>query len=163
MKDLISIERAKLLHPAIRQEVQDIITDIESKHPFVIRIVQGLRTIDEQNTLYAQGRTAPGAIVTKAKGGSSFHNYGLAIDFALLYDGKLSWDLNTDFDHNNVKDWDEVVNAFKAKGYEWGGVWKTLKDYPHLQKTFSLTWQRCLAKYDAKQFIADTKYISLTT
>lgn len=41
----------------------------------------GLRTFEEQTALYAQGRTKPGRIVTKAKPGESYHNYGLAFDW----------------------------------------------------------------------------------
>lgn len=165
MRDAISYPRAMLLHPAVREEVINTITHIETfsfPATIAIRLPQTLRTIDEQNALYAQGRngdTRP--IVTKARGGSSFHNYGLAIDFALLYNGKLSWEIKEDFDHDNIKDWDEVVNAFKALGWKFGGDWKTLKDYPHLEKTFGLTWQQCLAKYEKNDFIPGTKYITI--
>lgn len=164
MRDAISYQRAMELHPAIRTEVIDTITHLEmSSFPenVAVRIVQGLRTIEIQNKLYAQGRTEPGKIVTNAKGGSSFHNYGLAIDFAMLYDGKLSWQIGQDFDHDNVKDWDEVVNAFKEKGFKWGGDWHSLKDYPHLEKTFGLTWAQCMDRYNKKQFITGTQYITL--
>ena len=46
----------------------------------------GMRTWEEQQKLYNQGRTAESKakgekIVTNAKPGSSYHNYGLAIDF----------------------------------------------------------------------------------
>ena len=89
MRDKISIERVKELHPAVRQEVIDGIDYIEqnlfNKYQ-AIRLVQTGRSIEYQNELYAQGRTKPGKIVTKAKGGSSFHNYFLAFDFAILYD-----------------------------------------------------------------------------
>ena len=73
----ISLHRANLLHPAIRQEVIDTIGKIENNNfpsTIKIRIVQSLRTIEEQNELFAQGRTKPGKIVTNAKGGSSYHN-----------------------------------------------------------------------------------------
>ena len=40
----------------------------------------GTRTYEEQNALYAQGRTAPGKIVTNARGGQGAHNFGLATD-----------------------------------------------------------------------------------
>lgn len=40
----------------------------------------GTRTVEEQNRLFAQGRTAPGPKVTDAKGGLSTHNYGIATD-----------------------------------------------------------------------------------
>ncbi|WP_379130977.1 M15 family metallopeptidase [Paenibacillus sp. sgz500958] len=106
-----------------------------------ILITQGLRTIAEQNALYAQGRTAPGSIVTNAKGGCSYHNYGLAVDFALLLpDGKaVSWDMKRDDDNDREADWLEVVRHAKALGFEWGGDWTGFKDYPHLQLTFGLS------------------------
>lgn len=171
MRDKISLERCELLHPKIRQEVIDTITEIESNHfpPTVkIRVVQGLRTIQEQNDLYALGRTKPGKIVTNAKGGKSFHNYGPAFDFALMYDKDgngsfeiLSWNTGEDFDNDNIKDWTEVVNAFKEKGWEWGGDWKKFPDYPHLQKTFGYTVSQLLAKHNATDFIPGTQYVNL--
>ena len=42
----------------------------------VWHVTQGLRTMVEQEALYAQGRTAPGAIVTNAQPGQSPHNPG---------------------------------------------------------------------------------------
>jgi len=51
-----------------------------SEKEFKPRILYGYRSIQEQNEIYAQGRTKPGKIVTNAKGGQSFHNFGLAID-----------------------------------------------------------------------------------
>ena len=171
MKDKVSIERAALLHPAIRQTVIDTITELEANSfpsTVQIRIVEGLRTIDEQNDLYAQGRTKPGAIVTKAKGGSSYHNYGLAIDFALMYDKDgngtyetLSWDIKTDFDRDGKADWMEVVSAFKAKGFTWGGDFKTIEDDPHFEKTFGYNWRDLLAKFNNKNFIPGTQYVNI--
>lgn len=171
MRDIASLDRANLLHPSIRKEVIDTITKIENDlfPPTVkIRIVQGLRTIEEQNELFAQGRTKPGLIVTHAKGGSSYHNYGLAIDFVLMYDKDkngsyeaLSWDVNYDFDKDGVKDWQEVVNSFKAMGYTWGGDFKNLTDNPHLEKTFGHNWRILKERYDAKEFIAGTKYVRI--
>jgi len=106
-----------------------------------ILITQGLRTTAEQNALYAQGRTKPGAIVTQAKGGYSYHNYGLAVDFALLLPGgtAVSWDMSRDGDGDATADWQEVVRQAKDLGFEWGGDWTSFKDYPHLQMTFGLS------------------------
>lgn len=156
MRDHISEERVKLMHPKVRDEVKALIEKAEAEFPldYKIRVVQGLRTIKEQNDLYAQGRTKPGPIVTKAKGGSSFHNYGLAFDFAIVYGPNLSWDINADRDGDGVKDWMEVVKVFEAAGWEWGGRWSSLKDYPHLQKTFGNTWQQLFAKVAAgKEYV----------
>ena len=44
----------------------------------------GRRTMEEQAELYAKGRTKGGKIVTKAKPGQSYHNYGLAFDWVPL-------------------------------------------------------------------------------
>lgn len=169
MRDKISIQRAALLHPKVRAEVIQLIDKVEATLPpnMAVRIVQGLRTIDEQNELYAQGRTKPGNVVTNAKGGSSFHNYGLAIDFAILTDKDgngsfedLSWDIRKDNDKDGIADWLEVVKVFEAAGWEWGGKWSSIKDYPHLQKTFGLTWKVLLARYNNNQFHSE-KYVSL--
>ena len=105
-----------------------------------ILITQGLRTIAEQDALYAQGRTMPGSVVTNAKGGYSYHNFGLAVDFALLLPNgsSVSWNMNRDYNGNNIKDWIEVVDEAKKLGFEWGGDWTSFKDYPHFQMVFGL-------------------------
>lgn len=101
-----------------------------------IRITQGLRTTAEQDKLYAQGRTEPGNIVTQVRGGGSYHNYGLAVDFVLVKGG---YDMKYDGNGNNHPDWLEVANIGKALGFEWGGDWAKFKDYPHFQYTFGLS------------------------
>lgn len=170
MRDLISFDRCMKLHPAIRHEAIDTIELVEQGFPdnIRIRVVQGLRTIEEQNELYAQGRTKPGKIITKARGGKSYHNYSLAIDFALLYDNngdgrfeELSWDINKDFDRDDKKDWNEVIEAFEAKGWESGGKWRTFKDYPHLQKTMGYSVAQLFDKYNRKDFIPMSRYLRL--
>lgn len=170
MRDKISIQRAQLLHPKVREEVISLIAKAECGLPanLAIRIVQGLRTIDEQNALYAQGRTKPGNIVTNARGGSSYHNYGLAIDFAILVDkdgngtyDEVSWDIKKDNDRDGTADWLEVVKVFEAAGWEWGGRWASIKDYPHVQKTFGYKWQQLIEKYNKKDFIPGTKYVAI--
>lgn len=170
MRDKISIARAKLLHPAVRDEVIALIDKVEQGFApnVAVRIVQGLRTIQEQNILYAKGRTADGKIVTNAKGGSSYHNYGLAIDFAILIDkdgngtyDELSWDIKKDNDKDGVADWLEVVKVFEAAGWEWGGRWSSIKDYPHVQKTFGHKWQTLMTRYNNKKFVSGD-YVQLS-
>lgn len=147
----------------------DLISKVESKLPgAAIRIVQGLRTFEEQNKLYAQGRTLPGSRVTNSKGGQSYHNYGLAIDFALLYDKdkngtfeSLSWDTLKDFDKDGEADWMEVVDIFEETGYTWGGRFSSIKDNPHFEKNFGFNWRVLLEKYNRKDFIPVTNYVVL--
>lgn len=89
-----------------------------------VQIVQGLRTIAEQDALYAKGRTKPGRRVTNARGGQSLHNYGLALDFAPVVSGVISWDEKL---YKSFGKW-----ADKA-GLEWGGRWTKFVDLPHVQ------------------------------
>lgn len=105
-----------------------------------IVITQGLRTIAEQDALYAQGRTKSGSIVTNARGGYSYHNFGVAIDFALLLpNGGVSWDTKRDGDGDGIADWDEVVAQAKRIGWDWGGDWRSFTDLPHFEMTFGLS------------------------
>ncbi|MEK4452797.1 M15 family metallopeptidase [Paenibacillus sp. FSL L8-0506] len=143
------------LHPVVMAAATVLIERCYTRGVPIL-ITQGLRTIAEQNGLFAQGRTqaelnAAGLSsvkaqpdkpkVTNAKGGTSYHNFGLAIDFALLLpDGKqVSWDLKRDGDGDKVADWTEVVQEAKALGFEWGGDFVSIKDAPHFQITFGMT------------------------
>ncbi|GGF72738.1 hypothetical protein GCM10010912_17440 [Paenibacillus albidus] len=134
-----SSKRLVGLHPVVLAAAVALIERSYARGVNIV-ITQGLRTIEEQDALYAQGRTKPGKIVTNAKGGTSYHNYGLAIDFALLLpDGKsVSWDLKRDGDSDKVADWTEVVQEAKALGFKWGGDFVSIKDAPHFQITFGL-------------------------
>jgi len=176
MRDKISIPRVEKLHPKINWEVKALIDKAEANFPvsMAIRVAEGLRTIEEQDVLYYKGRDKNGKvvdkklIVTNAKGGKSFHNYGLAIDFALLHDKdgngqyeELSWDAAQDFDKDGTIDWQEVVKVFKNAGYEWGGDWRTIVDRPHIQKTFGHSWKELFDKYEAKDFIVGTQYVNI--
>lgn len=135
-----SASRLNGLHPAVHAAATALI-ELSFKRGVPIVITQGLRTIAEQDALYAQGRTKPGSIVTNAKGGYSYHNYGLAVDIALLLPNgsSVSWDMRRDGDQDGVTDWMEVIQEAKHLGFEWGGDWTSFKDYPHLQMTFGLS------------------------
>ncbi|SET61957.1 M15 family metallopeptidase [Paenibacillus sp. NFR01] len=127
------------LEPTVRQAATALI-EFAYAHGVPIVITQGLRTIAEQDKLYAQGRTAPGQIVTNSRGGYSYHNFGVAIDFTLLLpDGGVSWDAKRDGDGDGLADWSEVVADAKRLGWEWGGDWSSFKDLPHFQMDFGLS------------------------
>ncbi len=94
-------------------------------HGIKVILTDAYRSIEAQNALYAKGRTAPGGIVTKARGGYSWHNFGLAADYAFVISGKVTWN----------GPWDTFGQIAKECGLEWGGSWKTFKDRPHVQWT----------------------------
>ncbi|SHG09104.1 M15 family metallopeptidase [Ornithinibacillus halophilus] len=119
---------------------KDILIETSEKKGILIEITEGLRSVERQNKLYEQGRSTEGNIVTYAKGGESYHNYGLAIDFVLIdHTGNKTWDYTYDGNGNGEIDWFEVGEIAKELGFEWGGDWKNFKDYPHLEMTYGLS------------------------
>lgn len=135
-----TLERIELLHPNLRSEAKHIYEDICEALTGKAECIftHTYRSNEEQNKLYAQGRTIAGKIVTNSRGSQSYHNYGLAIDICFIIDGKVSYDTKKDFDGDGLADWMEVVRIFKSYGWEWGGDWKFL-DLPHFQKTFGFS------------------------
>jgi peptidoglycan LD-endopeptidase CwlK len=127
------------LHPIVKERSNQLIQQSAQKG-IVILITDDFRSAEDQDRLYEQGRTSEGNIVTHARGGESFHNFGLAIDFAIKTPSEnVIWDMQYDGNQNGKSDWDEVVEMAKALGFEWGGDWAQFKDYPHLQMNFGLT------------------------
>jgi peptidoglycan L-alanyl-D-glutamate endopeptidase CwlK len=150
MKDNITLERIKLIHPKLREEVAEIYDEINEalSGSAMCRFSHTLRTFAEQNVLYAQGRTKPGKIVTNAKGGLSYHNYGMAIDIVLIANGAASWDSGKDFDADGKADWMEVVSIFKQFGWEAGIDWK-FRDAPHFQKSLGYSVRQLVAMHQS--------------
>jgi peptidoglycan L-alanyl-D-glutamate endopeptidase CwlK len=98
-------------------------------HNIFMCVYQGLRTAAQQNALWAQGRTAPGQIVTNAKAGYSNHNYGLAVDivpYVTGTTGALNWEAAT-------PQFKAMVAALKAQGLVYGGDWIHFPDDDHFQ------------------------------
>jgi hypothetical protein len=129
------------LHPLLKPIASKFINEVEKQLGKRLRITDGYRTFSEQNSLYAKGRTTSGKIVTNAKGGSSYHNFGLAIDVYYTINGKV--DLNT-----TIKS--DVAEIGNKLGLEWGGNWKTIIDKPHFQLTKGKT-SELLALHNAKK------------
>ena len=123
------------LHPLVDIKRMDLIKLAELKG---IRLIttSGLRTFAEQDVLYAKGRTSPGNIVTNARAGESWHNYGVAFDVAFDNgSGVPTWE-EYDMNDNGIDDWDEIGEIGVSIGLEWGGNWKQFLDRPHFQYTF---------------------------
>ena len=94
-----------------------------------VGVAQSYRTKQEQDALYASGRTVPGKIVTYARGGQSNHNFGVAVDlFCYSSDGTRA-----EFLAPPDKRLSRIVTAMKRRQMEWGGDWSRFPDYPHFQ------------------------------
>ena len=121
----MSRDRSKL-HPEAQKKVEELIVACE-KEGLKIGISECLRTVAEQDALYAQGRTTKGSIVTNAKGSQyeSMHQWGIAFDF-YRNDGKGAYE-------NKDKFFQKVGKIGQSLGLEWGGSWKSFVDMPHFQ------------------------------
>jgi peptidoglycan L-alanyl-D-glutamate endopeptidase CwlK len=120
------------LHPKVARLAREWLAQVTAEG-IPVMINQGLRTIAQQDALYAQGRTTPGSIVTQVRGGYSYHNYGLALDYNLVSgDGGMDW-------NNDDPRWKRAAQIGKSLGFDWGGDWTDFKDYPHLEYTFGFT------------------------
>lgn len=126
LKDESSEKVVQKLHPKIRDKAREFIVKAEQQG-IILRITSGLRTWEEQDALYDQGRTKPGNVVTNAKGGSSNHNYGLAFDVVPIENGNVNW---------NSKNWNKIGQIGKSVGFDWGGDWSGFVDKPHFEMLF---------------------------
>jgi peptidoglycan L-alanyl-D-glutamate endopeptidase CwlK len=112
----------------------------------VFKIISGTRTYGEQNELFAQGRTKPGPIVTRARGGQSNHNFGVAWDIGVFRNGEYI---------PESKLYQNAGAIGKAQGLEWGGDWKSIQDEPHFQAIAEADLADVRSSFEAgKKFIA---------
>ena len=115
-----------MCHPRLQVLADNLVAECK-KQGLQVKIGECFRSVQEQNELYAQGRTKKGSIVTYAKGSdcSSMHQWGVAFD-VIRNDGKGAY--------NNSDGWfDKVGKIGKALGLEWGGDWTSPVDKPHFQ------------------------------
>ena len=125
--DAASEKELAKLNPELADRIRLTAADLKKQGiDVVVAPKGGLRTFAEQNALYAQGRTQPGKIVTNARGGESYHNYGLAVDLVPTVNGRPTWSAP-------AKTWEAMGRAGEKQGLEWGGRWQGLVDTPHFQ------------------------------
>ncbi len=109
-----------------------------------------LRDKEAQDAIFAEGRSReeldraglfhveprPGPIRTNAKGGESFHQYGVALDVVPLRAGKPVWG---DVAAQDRALWRELGEIGEACGLEWAGRWQgRLREMAHFQYTAGL-------------------------
>ncbi|AFC22836.1 transglycosylase SLT domain-containing protein [Saprospira grandis] len=131
--------RIPTLDARVQKAAYGFINTVEQELGIKLRVTSALRTVAEQDALYKKDN------VTKAQGGQSYHNYGLAIDVVEIKNGQVIWNC----------DWPKIAAVGKRFGFEWGGDWKGFVDKPHFQMPFGKSIrQLCIAKYPdrAKRF-----------
>jgi len=121
------------LHPKVKALAEKFINECD-KSGIDVLICSTYRDADSQNALYAQGRTAPGKIVTNAKAGQSFHNWKVAFDVVPLRNGKPVWGTKGD----DLKLWEQIGAIGEGIGLEWAWRWNRNKEMAHFQFTDGL-------------------------
>jgi len=110
-----------------------------------IMLVYGRRTMQQQLELYSQGRKLVdprgsaldaknwiqiGRVITRALPGDSAHNFGEAIDIAIIegHGQERHWA------HDADPRWSTIIGAAATEeGMEWGGRWPRFPDRAHVQ------------------------------
>ncbi|MGI9251929.1 MAG: M15 family metallopeptidase [Pseudohongiellaceae bacterium] len=121
-KNILDKKEIRLMQNRIAHFIWDISTELNRE----FRVTDTYRTHDRQNELESSGKS-------NARGGESYHNYGLAIDIIEIKDGLALYD-----EAENHKFWEDVVEIAERYDFEWGGNWEK-PDRPHFQLTFGLS------------------------
>lgn len=162
------------LYPDVAIRITHVYIEMFQEYGLYMRATETLRSMDRQATLYAQGRTKPGKIVTWAKPGQSMHHYGCAIDSCFsgydpefvakmrgvdpagadIYEKYLNGsdpyleDLQRKSPPRAVVIWKAFGDMCQKFGLTWGGSWPEDKqDSPHAQLAYGLTLAQLKALY----------------
>ena len=121
------------VHPALIAAIGQLFAYMaDNQTPMFV--ASGVRTVAQQQVLYAQGRTTPGKIVTYCDGVSSRSDhetegdgYGHAVDCAFLPTKEKPdpW--------GDYWPWADFGHAVERVGMEWGGNFKKPADLDHVQ------------------------------
>lgn len=115
------------LKPKVHALAEALIAECK-KEGFDIVISRGFRSTEEQDALYELGRSKPGNVVTNAKGGQSFHNYGVAFDIRPVVS-----------DEKKEGFYRRAGPLGEKLGLDWGGRWESFVDLPHYEYTVGYT------------------------
>lgn len=136
--DIVTADRRwERLDADVQQRVLAIHEVMRRQYGYAMVLVEGYRSPERQAELMAAGKA------TRAGAWQSCHQYGLAVDSALLRDGKLQWDMADDWVQRGYRLYGEL--AVQA-GLEWGGNWRSIQDYVHVEQA-----DRCRVARTAKR------------
>ena len=119
------------LLPEVKARVEKFIQSCKDQDIDIL-VTSTYRDMESQATLYAQGRTSEGKIVTNAGPGDSYHNWRCAVDIVPLCNGKPDWD-------GSHPVWAKIGRLGQEAGLEWAGNWLHFKELAHFQYTNGLT------------------------
>lgn len=156
VEDIVTDGRLKQVLPDVSYRWLLVRKQMWDTHQIQIRVTDGFRDYAQQWSLYLEGRKKdqnnqyvivdPKKVVTHARGGESFHNFGLALDSAFMGDDPYLAKLprkDSDFL------WSEYGKICKVHCLEWGGDWTGAKnDRPHCEKTYGMSLHDAQIAYE---------------
>ncbi len=113
------------LDAGFTQRLLAIYQVMREQHGYEMVLVEGYRSSARQDQLAARGQH-----VTRARGGRSWHQYGLAADSAFMRDGKL---VISERDPWAMRGYQLYGQVAKEAGLVWGGDWRSIKDLMHVE------------------------------
>ena len=116
--------RWESVNPDLQQRVLAIHEVMRRQYGIEMVLVEGYRSPERQAELMREGRA------TRAGAWQSCHQYGLAVDSAPIRDGKLQWDMGDEWTRKAYFLYGDLA---VQTGLEWGGNWRSLKDYVHVE------------------------------
>lgn len=135
------MKKIDTLDPEFQVKVELLLQQLPAVTGVKWVVTDARRTMAEQQHLFDLGRTLPGKVVTKAKPGSSAHNYGLAVDLCPIdpKDGDLWWDAP------DAK-WRAMADHAHTFGLVAGYYFKSFFDAPHIEDP---NWRLARAEWQA--------------
>lgn len=122
IKNIATLDpKARLIFQAFAQEARIIAEEMGCDYVGI----SGHRTWEEQDRLFTQRPR-----VTRAAGGQSNHNFGIAMDFG-VFQGRVYLDASNPELAERVHK--AVAKIAYRHGLEWGGDWLKFRDMPHYE------------------------------
>lgn len=123
------------LHPACKAKAEKFL-ELANANGIDLLVTSTYRDLESQAVLFAQGRTKPGAIVTNARPGQSWHNWRCAFDVVPIKNGKPVW--GTAGSDGDI--WRKIGELGESVGLEWAGRWTgKFRELAHFQYSGGLT------------------------
>jgi hypothetical protein len=126
--NITMINDLRALHPYFRAKVNQLIANCNAKG-IELAVVETFRTKAKQNEYRAMGKK-----YTRSAGGSSKHQYGLAVDVVPMVDSVAVW--------SNLALWKKIGVAGEKLGLRWGGRWRHPFDPGHFEWAPGVTPQQ---------------------
>ena len=139
-----------IVHQSVAKEVLDILKELYiAKYPIEKMVLIDNYGADDELSMTANNSSAFNCRVVKGSKKLSAHARGMAVDINPLYNPYVKvkngqtivqpeagrpWIVRNATVPYKIDENDLAYKLFKKHGWEWGGDWKSLKDYQHFEK-----------------------------